>query len=406
VHVEGPDRLSVGQTGIYTFTIKNNSASSSLPSVLSLTLPNTFTISDATPKSLPRSSSWDIESLASGESKMITLTGSFDGKQGEVATVQAKIGSRGDSPTTIGVVYSSESKDITLHDSPLVLSMNLLTDHGGTESIKYSDKAAVTVGYSNTSNQALSDVSIKMTISGDAPLYDTVNPTSGYYDSSSRTITWDKASLPDLEVLAPNSQGTVQVIVPIVDRGVNSPSLKLSLVGAASVKDTDMVTTLTKTWGVQGSAALEASTQYQSSPFPNTGPIPPEANKETTYTIHLNVSAQNALSSAKVSFTLPAYVSWKGVSSDPQSVAYDSRTRTVTWNTGKLADGFLTSVDMQLGVKPSQSHVGQSPSITSGIILDADEEVSRAHLRMTRTPLTTVIRNESWTENPSIVVSK
>lgn len=406
IHIDGPDRLSVGQVGTYTFTVKNNSASSSLPSVVSLTLPNSFTVTEATPKPISRSSSWNIESLASGESKTITLTGSFDGKQGEVATVQAKIGSRGENPTAIGIVYASETKDTTLHDSPLTVTMSMMTDHGGTESMKYGDRATLTIGYSNTSNQALSDVSLKLALSGDAALYDGINPTSGYYDSLTKTITWDKASLPDLMVLAPNTQGTLQVVIPIVSKGLNSPSLKASFVGTAGVKDTDMVTTLTKTWGVQGSATLQASTQYQSSPFPNSGPVPPQPNKETTYTAHLTVSAQNALSSAKVSFTLPAYVSWKGVSSDSQAVVYDSRTRTVTWSVGKLFDSASTGVDVQLGVRPSQSHVGQAPTITSGIVLDADEEVSRAHLRTTLSPLTTAVHNEQWTENPAIVVNR
>ncbi len=406
VHIDGPEKLSVGQIGSYTINIKNNSASTSLPSTLMLTLPNSFTIVSTQPQPITRSSSWSIDALPSGASKTITLTGSFDGKQDEVATIQAKIGSKGDSQTAIGIVYSSESKDITLHDSPLTLVASLFSDHGGTDVIRYGDRATVSIGYSNTSNQALEDVSIKLTLSGDAAVYENINPTNGYYDSQAKTITWNQASIPDLAVLAPNAQGTLQIVVPIVAKGNNSPVLKVSLVGTAGVKEADMVTTVIKTWGVQGSATLNASTQYKTSPFPNTGPIPPEPNQETTYTAHLAISAQNALSSARVSFTLPAYVTWKGITSDPKVVSYDTRTRTVTWDTGPLAQGVVAALDISLSVRPSQSHVGQTPAITSGIILDADEEVSRSHIRTTLSPLTTAIRNESWPSNPSIVISK
>ena len=167
-----------------------------------------------------------------------------------------------------------------------------------------------------------------------------------------------------------------------------------------------MITTLNKTWGIQGAATLEAGTQYKNSPLQNSGPVPPEANTETTYSVHMSISAQNVLSYARASFTLPAYVTWKGVSTNTSAVTYNSRTRTVVWEAGKLEQGVVTAIDIQLGVKPSQSHVGTSPAITSGIIFDAEEEVSRARTRVNRSPLTTVIRNEQWVENPSVVVSR
>jgi uncharacterized repeat protein (TIGR01451 family) len=405
VHLDAPERLSVGQVGTFTCTVKNNSATTSLPSILTLTLPNSLTITETSPKPITRSSSWNIESLPPGESKVITFSGSFAGKQGEVATIQSKIGSQGDSPTSIGVVYASETKDIAIQDSPLTLSIDLLTDHGGTEFIKYGDRATYTINYTNTSKEALSDVSIKMNIAGDAAIYDSIDPTSGYYDSLNKVIVWDKASLPDLAVLAPNSQGSLHVVIPVVMKGDNSPTIKITLVGSAGVNETEMKTTLAKTWGIQGAATLEAGTQYKNSPLQNSGPIPPEANKETTYSVHMSVSAQNVLSYARASFTLPAYVTWKGTASNPSAVSYDSRTRTVVWDAGKLEQGAVSAIDIQLGVKPSQSHVGSSPVITSGIIFDAEEEVSRARTRVNRSPLTTVIRNEEWTQNPSVVVN-
>jgi hypothetical protein len=98
-------------------------------------------------------------------------------------------------------------------------------------------------------------------------------------------------------------------------------------------------------------------------------------------------------------------VTWRNVT-DIQNVSYDTKTRTVTWNIGHLDQGKSVSANIGLSVKPSQSHVGQSPSITSGIVLNADEEVSRAHLRTTLSPLTTSVKGELWPENPALVVDK
>jgi hypothetical protein len=407
VHIEGPDKLSVGQKGAYTVTIKNNSATTSPPSVLALILPINFTLDTTAPKPLARSTSWAIGTLPPGGTDTIVVSGAFDGKQNEVATIQGKIGSVGDAPTSIGIVYASETKDVTLRSSPLTLTMNLFSDNGGDEAIRYNDRSTLTITYNNTSLQALEDVSIVLSLSGDAPLYGTIDPTNGYYDSLQKTITWNKASLPDLAVLPPNAQGALRVVIPIVQKGSNSPSLKATLNGNASIKGADDVSTaVSKTWGVQGSATLTATTQYKTSPFPNSGPIPPEPNEDTTYTAHFSLSAQNTLSTTRVSFTLPAYVTWRGVTSDQTTIVYDSRTRTVTWEPGRLEQGKTVTADIGLLVRPSQSHVGQSPTITSGIILDADEEVSRAHLRTTLSPLTTSVHSELWEKNPSVVITK
>lgn len=405
VSIDGPDKLSIGQTGTYTFTIKNNSATTSLPSILSLTLPNSLTTESTTPKPIARSTSWNIAPLKSGDTAHVSFTGSFEGKQGESATIAAKIGSLGENASTIGIVYAMQSIDIALRASPLSLGIGLISDNAGNDSIKYNDRATLTLSYNNMSAQALEDVTLKLTVSGDAPVYDLIDPTNGYYDSIHKTITWDKASLPDLAVLPPNSQGFLRVIVPIVQKGSNSPKLQVSFVGTGQSKASDDVaTTLSKTWGVQGSATLVATTQYKNSPFENSGPIPPEPNEITTYTAHLSVSAQNTLSSSKVSFTLPAYVSWRDITTNDSQVTFDSKTRTVIWNTGRLEQGGTSVVDIGLSVKPSQSHVAQSPPITSGIILDADEEISKAHLRTTLSPLTTGLHNESWPKNPALVV--
>lgn len=406
VHIEGPDKLSVNQNGTYLFVIKNNSATTSLPSVFKFKMPDNFTIESYEPKPTTRSTSWLIGRLQKGESQIIAVTGSFSGKQGDKGTLQGKIGSQGDSPSEIGIVYASDVRDIILRTSPLLLSMNLSSDGSLGEIIKYGDMTRLVITYTNTSLEPLEDVSLKVSFSGDAAVYSTIDPTTGYYDSLAKTISWNKTTLPDLAILAPNGQGTIQVLIPIVTKGTNSPILKVAVTGVGSAKSSDdVVASISKTYAVSGSATLVASTQYKVSSFANTGPIPPRPNQETTYTVNLRVSAQNAIGNTKVSFVLPAYVTWRNVVSD-QNVTYNPKTRTVIWDIGHMDQGKFNSVDIGLSVKPSQSHVNQSPSITSGIILDADEEISRTHLKSTLSPLTTIVKNEVWPENPSIVVDR
>lgn len=406
VTIEGPEKLSIGQNGTYSFVIKNNSATSSLVSVFKLQAPDNFSIESFDPKPIPRSMSWVINTLPKGGTQVITVVGSFDGKQGTSGTLQGKIGSQGDSPSEIGIVYASDVKDVVLRSSPLALSMSIASEGSLSDVIKYGDKVRVVINYTNESLEPLEDVSIKVTLAGDAAVYAGIDPTTGYYDSIAQTISWNKATLPDLAILAPRGQGSIQIVIPIVTKGTNSPTLKVLVTGTGSSKSSDdIITSVSKIYGVSGSVTLVASTQYKTSSFANTGPIPPRPNQETTYTASLRVSAQNAINNTKVSFVLPAYVTWRNVVSD-SNITYDPKTRTVTWAIGHMDQNKFIMADVGLSVKPSLSHVNQSPVITSGIILDASEEVSRAHLKSTLSPLTTVIKNEIWAENPSIVVNR
>lgn len=404
VSISGEETLSIGQNGTFVFSVVNNSATTTLPSVLQLTPPTTFTQTASNPQLLSRTTSWKVDPLKPGESQKFSLTGYFSGKEGEIATFQAKIGSRGESEKNIGIVYAVETRDVRLRASPLEVSFVLTTDRTSSENLKYGDRARVEVTYTNSSLLALQDVSVVLSLSGDAPIYNQIDPTEGYYDSIAKTITWNKAVLPDLAVIPPGGQGRVLVFIPIIAKGTNSPKLNISLVGKASSKaDDDIVVKQEKGYTVYGSASLEAKTLYKTASFATFGPVPPRANTETLYAVNLSVRSQNALSSTKVSFVLPVYVSWVDSSTDKTGVSYNETTRTVTWNIGQMAEGDMRVAEVGLVVKPSQSHVGKTPTITSSLVLEADEVDSRTHLKTTLSPLTVKVKEEGLPADQGVV---
>jgi uncharacterized repeat protein (TIGR01451 family) len=407
VAVDGPKVLSVGQSGTYTFTVKNNTGTTTTPTLLTAILPTNFKLEEATPKPSSRGTVWQIPAIDAGGTKVVTLTGSLSGNQGETATMQALIGSLGGSLSEVGVVYSKEHFDITLRTSPLSFSYALDTDRGEGANLRYGDRALLTIHYKNTSADQLHDARIVLSMSGDAALIKQIVTEHGYYDSTNGTITWNKDTLPELALIPASREGDLIIMIPIVTKGTNSPKLILSTTGTATVTEKDdVVAILSKTYFVQGSASISARTQYKNSPFQNSGPIPPNPNVDTTYAVHLTVSAQNALQNTKVSFVLPAYVTWRNVTTDSAHTTYDATTRTVIWNIGSLDAGKSIGTDIGISVRPSQGQVNFSPPVTSGIVLDADETVSRVHIRTTISALTTFISGETWNVNPSLVVDR
>lgn len=407
IRMDGPEILSIGQTGAFTFEVRNNTGTTSVPSMLLLVLPANFKVESVNPRPTSRGHIWQIGELAPGASQKVTLTGSLSGSQGEVSTIRAKVGSVGESSNEIGVTFVSQIFDITLRSSPLELSFGFDTERGTSDGLRYGDRVTLSAQYKNATEEVLQDAEFVLKIGGDAALMKQITTTNGYYDSTNGTITWNKGSVPELASLEPGAEGVFRVVIPIVNKGTNSPKLSLSFTGSGSSSGAnDVVATIAKTWTVQGSASISANTAYKNSPFQNSGPVPPEANVDTTYTAHIVVSAQNALANARVSFVLPVYVAWRGVASDLKNISYDQTTRTVVWTIGNIEAGKTVVADIGVSVRPSQSHVNSSPSITSGIVLDADEVESRAHLRTTISGLTTYISGEVWPVEPSTVVDR
>ncbi|MEN9552054.1 MAG: hypothetical protein RI935_431 [Candidatus Parcubacteria bacterium] len=404
VSVKGPEVLSVGQEGTFIFTVENNSSTSSPKSVLLVTFPQSFEKASEERPPLPRTTSWEIPSIKKGEKYSFFVKGFFKGRVGEVASIVSKLGSQSDSNKVLGIVYSSTVKDVTLRKSPLDTQFSLSSTIGGDESITYADRVTVVISYKNAGSKPLENVVLRLALDGDAIIYNDVAPNKGYYDSQKKTITWDASLLPDLRILPPGGQGTLVVSMPTVTSGFNSPTLSLSLVSEAlDVSDSDVTNVFSKTYAIKGSASLEARTSYANGSLNNTGPIPPVANNQTTYTVSLSISAQNAIKNAKVSFTLPFYVSWRDVYGSGQSFSYDARTRTVSFNAGALNGGETKTGEVSLAVKPSLSQRGTSPAITSAIVLEADEVLSKNRIKITFDPITTFIKGENWPTNPSLV---
>lgn len=407
VTIEGPDSISLGQEVMYRFIVKNNVATTSLPSRMQATIPSTFNVVSTNPTPRSKDLVWDVPSLKQGEEKTFEIVGYFSGKEDEKKSFQAKVGGTGGSQNSLGIIFSSYIKDLTTKSTPLVISSYINSDRVSGETIRLGDRARVIFSYHNASNEVLENVKLSVTFSGDAPSYKDISPIEGYYNSLTKTISWDKDSLPVLAVLSPGAKGELSVLVPIVSIGNNSPTMKAVFTGTALTKGNEHIESVfSKTWAVEGVAILEASTQYKNSPFPNVGPIPPIPNQDTSYTIHIDVVAQNPIKNTRVSFVLPVYVSYRDVTTGGSQVIYNPKTRTVTWNIGELPATKVASVDIGVLTRPSQSHVGQSPAITSGVVLEAEEEVSRVRLKTTLSPLTTTLRNEAWEEDPSRVVDR
>ena len=118
---------------------------------------------------------------------------------------------------------------------------------------------------------------------------------------------------------------------------------------------------------------------YYEGPFVNSGPLPPKADTETTYTILWRVvNTSNDLRDVSVRAVLPPYVRWVGkISPATENITYNPDQRTVTWRAPEIkawkgVASLPHEVAFQVGLVPSVSQVGQAlalilPALFSGV---------------------------------------
>ena len=154
-----------------------------------------------------------------------------------------------------------------------------------------------------------------------------------------------------------------------------------------------------KTLAVSSDLNLLARTVHYTGSVQNSGPMPPAANKETTYALEWKISnTRNRVSGATVTTTLPTYVSWKNVvlpASEAANVTYNEVTRQLIWNVGDVPAGTASRIlSMKVGITPSIQQVGSSPNLTGSVVLTGKDAFTGQDLTITKLPLNTRLLND------------
>lgn len=141
---------------------------------------------------------------------------------------------------------------------------------------------------------------------------------------------------------------------------------------------------------------------YYSGPFANTGPIPPEVGKETTYTIVWSLSnSSNSIVKGIVRSSLPSWIRFAGpISPANEDLTYNSSTRELVWNVGNINKGVgITSasreVSFRIAFSPSLSQINTSPIIINNALLTGYDDFANVDIRVNKPVLYTNLKNDS-----------
>lgn len=406
IKLQVPKEVTSGQEVDLIMDITSNSKDPISALVVSAIYPSGFVFESAVPSPTYNTNTWSITGLAPQEKRTIKIRGVIEGQENEEKVTKISVGTQSvKDERIIGVVYNATSESSTIMMP--VLGIDLVVNNNKTQNnvASLGKGVKVDIAWQNNNPTKISDAVIEVKLKGGVlDRYSLYASSGGFYRSIDNTIVWDKTGDRDLSSMDPGAKGVVSFSFSPISLGVDAAQLiknpqiifevrarafRVSETSAAE----EISTFATRSVKFETDLRLLARGLYFSGAFTNIGPIPPKADRETTYTIALTVrNSSNSVSSAVVKTTLPIFVKWLNqVSPDGEGIAYNENTREVVWNVGRVAPGGTRDAAFQVSLLPSVSQINSAPYLVGDILLSGMDDFTKTEVSDKKPAVTTYI---------------
>lgn len=395
--------VSSGQELVFTLTVASNAQTPLVGMLVEAAYPHGFDFSSASPSPSRGQNIWSLSTLEPESERTIEVRGVLTGGSEEARTVRFSIGVPGErDPFSIASVLSTVTEEVRLTDPFIGLDVAVGGSREGVISVAPDAVVDVSITFENTLASTIYDGAIRAVLSGNGLNTQNIRAgTGGFFDSASRTIRWDAQSVSGLRELTPGARQNVRFSIHGADvDALRTPEISFDVsVSGRRVSETrvpqDLTNLVSRTVRFASVASLSSQALYSIGPFSNSGPMPPRAEETTQYTITLRATnGSNALADARVSATLPQYISWTNTVTSGDSIAYNASTREVTWQIGDLAAGSTDEASFQISFLPSVSQVGTLPTLIGEQHFRATDRFTGTVVRATAPALTTRLPND------------
>ncbi len=424
-----PLRLIPGVSTDIPVTVQNTGKDTLTNLELVADYPNGFTYTQANPKPDDKNNGWNIPKLTAGQTLSYTITGTFTGNLNDSLQFTFRGGTTSDS----GFQALTQVNGIgTIVQAGMSLTTSVTNASQGA-SIQWGDKLNYDFTYKNDSDSDMKDVTVSVTFQQqnsagtDVSILDLANRSDIQNGTlSSQTITWTKAQVPGLALVAAGQGGDILLRVPVLatpkvttqaDKNFVLTTNASVTVGTITDVSGSNFKTQAKPLISNVSTLLDVSPDgryYSDQQIPvGSGPLPPQVGQATTYELSWTLTnPTNDASQIVVSTTLPDNVTWIGKQSVTagQAVTYDAPSRTVTWRvnlvppgTGSLFASLVAKFDVS--VTPAATDVGQLIVLANKTIVTARDNFTQQDIRIERPIVTSDIPNDPSAQGKGLVVA-
>ncbi|MEP7162335.1 MAG: hypothetical protein ABI747_01055 [Candidatus Moraniibacteriota bacterium] len=403
--VDAPLQVGNDQTIEYAITYKNDSGDGLDNMRLEVEYPDGFHFTESTPKPSEGERSWYVGNIASGDSGKIAIRGTISGAKNDVKKFFVRLGKpQGDGSF---LSFAEGEKNTRIVASPLSIyqSVNGITEASANpnESLNY------TITFKNDGDLGLRDLILTVDFDTTYLEMSRLELPLGAYSAAKKQMLFRGSDLAKLSRLEPGESGEVHFSIP-VKKSFPAGQKNLSIETIARIDSPDVPTPIgankviasnTTRVKVISPVRLDLAGYYTDSSMSNTGPLPPQVGKETTYTFHAYLSSPtNDILGGRLSIAFPGNVRYIGTrSGDRETISFNDRTGELSWEVGTLGIGSanLREIIFQVGITPSANQEGKEASLLKGAIFTGKDGYANRDVRVEAREKTT-----SLFEDPTI----
>lgn len=410
--ITAPERLNTGQTIVMTLDLSSNATGPIENVLLAAEYPFGFSFKKATPPPTYGQNVWKIGDLDPNGKRTIRIEGTLSGQDGEnrIFRFASGIASEKDAQK-IEAPFVTIVRSLLIDRPFLALSARLNGEQAEEYIAKSGENIRLNIGWRNNLPVPITDGVLEVALGGTAFDERLVSVQNGFYRSTDNVVIWDARSIPALGSIEAGGSGDVSVSFASFSSAqlaqlLTNASIPLSIRFHGTSRSTTgapdaIAVELPRTVIIATNLQLNVRTVHSGGPFQNTGPIPPRANQETTYTVTWAITnATNDVSRAMVRAILPSYVRFTGATMPSGAITFNQATGEVLWNAGEIPAGLgyttaAREASFQVAILPSVSQVGTSPTLVGQEMLEGTDRFARISVSDTEDVQTTRITADS-----------
>ncbi len=359
-----------------------------------------FTFHSAVPEPSSGNNVWAFGDLPPSAHRHIEVKGVLQGENNQQKSFWVYSGISGQDEKNISVLFSSTLKTLVLQRPFLDIGLTVNGVNNPQAILAPGQDVDVAISWFNTLRDKILNGEIEANVTGPMVRRSsfTDEETGGLYNSFNDTMFWERRTTPSLAAIDTGGQSTVGFkfgLVPLADAtGLHFKDpqfdVQVSVRGqryAETGVPEEIKSFVKKTIKVGTTASLTQKVVYSQGPFPNTGPMPPQAEKETTYTVIWDISNSTSdVDGVQVSSELPPFVRWVGnVDPATSDLSYNDVSHAIIWRVGKIpaGTGFGTparEIAFQIAFLPSRGQVGASPFLLEPTSFQAKDTFTKGSI--------------------------
>ncbi len=391
IDIDYPSEINIGEEIVISLNLLSNSDITLKDILLTAKFPFGFQLISAEPKQFFGNNIWKIKELKPGDKATVVMTGKIIGSEGEDRDIRFSAGTASPTdPKKIQSELASQQASISLKRAFISLSTNINGNVGNEVVVSSIKGIELNVGWENMLEDKIVDAQIQISANGEIINLESFKYGNAIFRPAERLITWDKTNTSALSEVVSEESGSVRTTFSILPfaKILNSlpPEIILDIrmsgkqVGQNNIQKL-VVSNIQRKIKISSDLEINSKVVHSIGPFTNSGPMPPKADAETTYTIILGITNSfNNLKGVKVSANIPSYVKWLGsVNPAGENVAFNPVTNNIVWSPGEIKRGLgygnqAREMAFQIALKPSISQIGDSPKIVTDIKIIGDDQ--------------------------------